>query len=497
MAVVEPGSPSDSARRRHPRLVRRTAWLQRHSLSVTITAAALIGFIFVIDAAVHPVTMAGFYLIPLMMLALTARAQRVAVAGIVCGLLTVLVFVWQDTLTASYLFNLLYGGLAGLGLVLAAYLIRRLATISDYAILRAQLAEAGADILSGGTRDDLDELLQYALERMGEQLEATGGAVLLLEDGAWRGRAGFGLGVDAGEVHGARDEAPLAAEVLRVGGVAHPRLLGLRRRHPRAAHGAPAPGARAHRPHARARPRDRRHGLQPAGGQRRLRRGPDRRGRERGPLPRRGRRQRAPHDRAQHQAPRPGDGPRRQSRLRPEPRPVGGAGGAWSRACSSALGMHACDIFEVDEDSGALRIVVSYDDQSRRHRRLERTRSSPSTTSPRSPRRSPRSGRSSSPPGTTRPSTTPSAELLMRHGHRTQVTIPLWIRERVLAVIQLYDVESRQLRRRRRSSSRGPSAASPRWPWTRRGCSSASASRRSAATGWRAACSACSRSPST
>ena len=48
-----------------------------------------------------------------------------AVAGIVCGLSTVLVMALQDTLTASNLFYLLYGGLAGLSLIILAYLIRR------------------------------------------------------------------------------------------------------------------------------------------------------------------------------------------------------------------------------------------------------------------------------------------------------------------------------------------------------------------------------------
>ncbi len=216
MTVTErPSGSFDSAERRHPRLVRRTAWLQRHSLGTAVTATVLIAVIFSVDASVHPVSMAGFYLIPLTMLALTARASLVAAAGIVCGLLTLLVFALQDTLTPNYLFNLLYGGLAGLGLVILAYLIRRLSTISDYATLRAQLAEAGADIFTGGTPDDLDELLEYALERLGEQLDATGGAVLLLEDGVWRGRAGFGLGVDAREISGEYTVAPLAAEVLR------------------------------------------------------------------------------------------------------------------------------------------------------------------------------------------------------------------------------------------------------------------------------------------
>ena len=202
--------------RLHPRLVRRTTWLRQHPVVVGAIAGALIALVFFLDAVVHPVTMAGFYLVPLTLLALSARDRLVAAAGILCGLLTVLVMVLQGRLTAAESFFLLYGSLAGIGLIFLAYLIRRLSMISDHATLRAQLSEAGADILTGGgTRDDLDELLEYALERLGEQLDATGGVLLLLEDGQWIGRAGFGLGVDAREMVADYDDMPLSGEAMR------------------------------------------------------------------------------------------------------------------------------------------------------------------------------------------------------------------------------------------------------------------------------------------
>ena len=51
MAVAErPTGSYHSAERRHPRLVRRTAWLHRHSLGVAIAATALIAVIFILDA---------------------------------------------------------------------------------------------------------------------------------------------------------------------------------------------------------------------------------------------------------------------------------------------------------------------------------------------------------------------------------------------------------------------------------------------------------------
>ena len=442
MAVVEPGSSADSARRRHPRLVERTAWLQRHALGVTVTAAALIGLIFVVDAAVHPVTMAGFYLIPLTMLALTARARLVAAAGIVCGLLTVVVFLWQGTLTDSYLFNLLYGALAGLGLVIAAYLIRRLSTISEYAILRAQLAETGADILSGGTRDDLDDLLQYALERMGEQLEATGGAVLLLEDGAWRGHAGFGLGVPAGDISGAYESAPLAAEVLR-GETSLARVF--------SASDAPT--------------------LAPLTAHLRLERvlivpihAIDR---ELGILV--FNRPEISSDYARDQIAAAEyvagylgvaiDNVRLMTELNTRRRDlemVRDASLDFAQSLDmsevleaivtrllSVLGMHACDIFEVDEDSRVLRIVVSYDDRQVGDDDWEGREFAPdhfAAVAAAVAEKRPVIVTSLDDPALNET----ERDLLSRHGYGTQVTVPLWIRERVLAVIQLYDTRSRR-----------------------------------------------------
>ena len=96
----------------------------------------------------------------------------------------------DESLEAQRLLALSYQLLAGAGLVILAYLVERLTALSGYATTRAQLAEASADIVRAGrTRTDLEDLLQYSVERMGEQVGATAGALLVLEDGVWRGRA--------------------------------------------------------------------------------------------------------------------------------------------------------------------------------------------------------------------------------------------------------------------------------------------------------------------
>ena len=204
--------------RRHPRLVRASEHLRRHRTLVGLIAAALIAVVFVLDALTSQRGLWGLYLIPLTFLAVAMRERVVAVATVICGLLNALALVIEQDFTAQRLLGVLYGLLAGAGLVILAYLVERLTALSGYATTRAQLAEASADIARAGrSRTDLDDLLQYSVERMGEQIDANAGALLVLEAGVWHGRAGFGLDVDARELRGERIELTLVDEALKAG----------------------------------------------------------------------------------------------------------------------------------------------------------------------------------------------------------------------------------------------------------------------------------------
>ena len=204
-----------AAARRHPQVVRRLEWLQRHPAFVGVVAAGAIALVFYLDLRVQALVWSGFYLVPLTLLAISMRPRVVAGAAVVCLALATGVMIAQELLSVETALVLVYGLLAGGALVMLSFLLERVSLYSSYAIVRAQMAEATADIIGWAhDRDDLDEMLEYALERLGEQVDAVAGVLLLRENGEFAGAAGFGIGHDARSVRVAADALPAATEAL-------------------------------------------------------------------------------------------------------------------------------------------------------------------------------------------------------------------------------------------------------------------------------------------
>jgi len=203
--------------RRHPRTVRRVAWLRaHHGFAATVTAAGILA-VLVVDLLLAPGhSFAGLYLVPLALVAVSARERVVAGVAFICGLLTVAVLIYQHAFAGENILVVVFGFLTGVALVGLSYLIDRLTGISTRATLRAQLAEATSDVLSmSSTRGDLDEMLQYVVERIGEQVDAATGIVLLLRGDEWAGLAGFGQGVDARAISYPFAAVPAAVQALQ------------------------------------------------------------------------------------------------------------------------------------------------------------------------------------------------------------------------------------------------------------------------------------------
>jgi len=215
--MVKPRLDYAVPQRRHPRLVRASELLRRHRTLVVTVAALGIMAVFVADLRMTD-RLWGLYFIPLTLLAVATREKVVAWAVLISMALNGATMAIDEVVEAQRLLSLLYQLLAGSALVILAYLVERLTALSGYASTRAQLAEASADIVRAGrTRTDLEDLLQYAVDRMAEQVGATAGILLVIEDRVWQGRAGFGLGVDAREIRGERIELTLVDEALDAG----------------------------------------------------------------------------------------------------------------------------------------------------------------------------------------------------------------------------------------------------------------------------------------
>ncbi|HTX69145.1 MAG TPA: SpoIIE family protein phosphatase [Thermoleophilia bacterium] len=201
---------------RQSRLFSVVTRLRRHPVACAAAGAAGIVAVFFLDMSVTGVFLSGLYMIPLLFLAVSLNWRPVAFAAALCIALSALVFTREGSFDRDHWLILVYAALIGCALVALAYVIRRLSTTTEYAVLRAQLSEAGADILGGGrSRHDLDEFLEFALERLGEQLDATSGILVLLEQGEWVGRAGFGLGLDAREVVARYEDLAPAAQATQ------------------------------------------------------------------------------------------------------------------------------------------------------------------------------------------------------------------------------------------------------------------------------------------
>ena len=496
LPVTHTNTSFDAIERRHPTALRGITWLRSHPVLCGTAGTIGMAAVFFLDMSFPGYLLNGLYFIPLFFLAIAVNWRAVAFAVAVAVGLSAFVFLWEGSLDVDRWLILIYSVLIGGALVMLSYLIKRLSTTIEYATLRAQLSEAGADILgSGRSVDDLDELLEYALERMGEQLDATHGVLLLLEGGEWQGRAGFGLGVDARQVSAPYSDVPLAAQALRAD-------AGLSRDF---ANGDPAP-------------------LAPLAAHVRLERTlviPMRSlEREVGVLI-----FNRPQDMGEFSGEQLAlaeglaryigvtvDNVRLLFELNTRRRDLELVRDSSLDFAQSidmdevleavvtrligALDMHACDIYEVDLEAGVMRNLVSYDDggfdaaelagSGVSHRLLRHQRHG-------HPQPQARRGHLHRRSAAQLRGARPHEALGSQHRAQHPAAHPR-ARDRPGGAARR--PRGKATSRTRRSSWRAASAGSPRWRSTRRGSSTSSAPPPSGATAWRDACSACSRSPS-
>ncbi len=213
MAVSVPNSTVGE--RRFPWLVRRVAWLRAHRRAVLTAAFSLVAAVFVLDVALPGYPLAGFYLVPLTFVAFVFRERFAALLALLCLVLTLAVMVAQQRTGVVELMLVVFGCVAAIGLISFARLQHQIERVSRRALMRAELAEATAGIIElSNSRADLDEVVQYTVERVGAQVGADAGILLLLQDEEWIGLAGYGRDADARGMRSPYERFALGVEAL-------------------------------------------------------------------------------------------------------------------------------------------------------------------------------------------------------------------------------------------------------------------------------------------
>jgi len=140
---------------------------------------------FLLDLAIPGYAIAGFYLIPLMLVAFMMRERMVVVAvGVLCLALTVIVMVLQERANGQNILLVTFGALAGAGLIALGYLYNRFdrlyeeerSTTGRLQLLTAQLK--GLQELSVLAVDSpFSDLLRHIVVQARQFLDSDGGAL--------------------------------------------------------------------------------------------------------------------------------------------------------------------------------------------------------------------------------------------------------------------------------------------------------------------------------
>ena len=202
---------------RFPRLMSVPRWLRRHWGITLAAATAFMAAVFIFDLLTPAEWIAGgFYLVPLGMIAVSLGSRATIIGSVIAVFLITLVMGVQHVFSSpQHLLYLYFIIVACGGLVLLSDLLEQLDEVTRKAVHRARLAQAEADIVGQSTRQGgLEALIGTAVRRIADEVEADRALAFLLHDGRWRGIAGLGITSAPDDLDYARDDLPLAVEVL-------------------------------------------------------------------------------------------------------------------------------------------------------------------------------------------------------------------------------------------------------------------------------------------
>ena len=176
--------------RRLSRLVGRVSALGRHRAAVLALVAASIAGALVLDVAFPSYPIAGFYLVPVTLAALTLRVRETIVVACVCLALGIYVIVIQDRWDGPTVTVICFSVLSGAGLIALSYLFKQVdelyeAERSTTAVLESLAAQLQTlqEVVVLDPERPLSDLLGRAIEQASQLLGSDGCCVYRYDAG--------------------------------------------------------------------------------------------------------------------------------------------------------------------------------------------------------------------------------------------------------------------------------------------------------------------------
>jgi signal transduction histidine kinase len=167
--------------RRFARLVERVTALGRHRVLVIVLVVATIAGALVLDVEFVSYPIAGFYLVPLTLAALTLRVRETIAVALVCLGLAIYIIVVQDRLDGPTITVVCFSALSGAALIALSYLFTQVGQLYETERTTTERLESLAaqlqtlqEVVVLDTDRPLPELLGEVIEQAGHLLGSDG-----------------------------------------------------------------------------------------------------------------------------------------------------------------------------------------------------------------------------------------------------------------------------------------------------------------------------------
>jgi signal transduction histidine kinase len=173
---------------RFARLAERLAALGRHRVLVGVLVAAAVAGALVLDVRFVSYPIAGFYLVPVTLAALTLRVRETILVALVCLALAIYIIVVQDRLDGPTITVVAFSALGGAALIALSYLFTQVGRLYETERFTSERLESLAaqlqtlqEVMVLDTDRPLSELLGEVIAQAGQLLGSDGCCVYRYE----------------------------------------------------------------------------------------------------------------------------------------------------------------------------------------------------------------------------------------------------------------------------------------------------------------------------